>query len=69
LSLKKYSIHQSGAKIAFGQDVDALLAIRDIAAAESDRPFEEINLRSDQAGVAMRRILKRLSDQQTRHSA
>lgn len=60
---------EKGAKIAFGQDVDALLAIRDIAAAESDRPFEEINLRSDQAGVAMRRILKRLSDQQTRHSA
>jgi vanillate O-demethylase monooxygenase subunit len=58
-----------GAKMAFGQDVDALLAIRDISSAEAGRSFEEINLRSDQAGVAMRRILKRLSEQQTRRLA
>jgi phenylpropionate dioxygenase-like ring-hydroxylating dioxygenase large terminal subunit len=56
---------ERGAKMAFGQDVDALLAIRDIATAEAGRSFEEVNLRSDQAGVAMRRILKRLSEQQT----
>lgn len=57
---------ETQAKIAFGQDIDALLAIKDITEIESNRFFEEINLQSDQAGVAMRRILKRLADEEAR---
>ena len=55
---------EKNAKEAFAQDVDALIAIKKVAETEAGWPFEEINLRSDQAGVAMRRILKRLSDQE-----
>jgi phenylpropionate dioxygenase-like ring-hydroxylating dioxygenase large terminal subunit len=55
---------QKAATEAFAQDVDALVAIKEIGETEAGLPFEEINLRSDQAGVAMRRILKRLSDQE-----
>lgn len=53
------------AKLAFSQDVDALVAIRAITQAEQARSFEEINLRSDQAGVTMRRTLKRLAERES----
>ncbi|MFP6559773.1 Rieske 2Fe-2S domain-containing protein [Paraburkholderia sp. B3] len=49
---------------AFHEDVFALEQIRRMHAIEPDAGEAEINLKSDQAGVAARRVLKQLADRE-----
>ena len=58
---------RTGALQAFRQDAEALEAIAQIQTAEPG--FVEMSLKSDQAGVTMRRILKSMSDGDTAKGA
>lgn len=53
---------EKGALQAFYEDVDALESIAEVKRLEHGAPFQEINVKSDQAGVAARRILRRMAD-------
>lgn len=50
---------------AFHEDVDALQSITAVEKRDRGSPFKEINIKSDQGGVATRRILRRMADRQS----
>lgn len=58
---------EKGALEAFYEDVDALESITEVERREHGTPFQEINIKSDQAGVATRRVLRRMADAEARH--
>lgn len=49
---------------AFREDVFAIERIDELQRLEADRPFREISIPTDKAGVVMRRRLKQLADQE-----